>query len=218
MRNDVEREEIEKLLPWYVTGRLDHGDTIKVESYLRQHPHMLAHLDLIRAEREEIIGANEALGSPPAGIGDRLMAALPQTRAQGALRGFFLGLSHPLAMLTARGMQWAVLGAGLIVFAQAAVIATLMMRAADHTYQTASGASPSRGVVVLVAFADDAKAHAIAQLLGEFGANIIDGPKPGGIYKIRMRSEETSEPARQALLRRLAERRDIVRSVLPGSD
>ena len=35
MTNDIEHEEIEKLLPWYVTGRLDRAETNKVESYLR---------------------------------------------------------------------------------------------------------------------------------------------------------------------------------------
>jgi anti-sigma factor RsiW len=218
MSADVEREEIEKLLPWYVTGRLTPGDRSKVERYLNQHPHMLAHLDLIRVERDETMRANDAIGRPPAGMDDRLMAALPQTRTVLPRRGSLSSLSAIFTMPTARGVQWAVVVAGLIVLAQAAVIATLITRGSDHTYQTASGAPPSNGVVALVAFSDDAKAPAIAQLLGEFDANIVDGPKPGGIYKIRVRSLDKSQPARDALLRKLAERRDVVRIVLPSGD
>jgi len=38
------------------------------------------------------------------------------------------------------------------------------------------------------------------------------------VYKIRLRSSDLSEAARGALLRRLADRRDVVRSVLPAGD
>ena len=77
---EIEREEIEMLLPWYATGRLDRADRAKVESYLARHPQMSAQLDLIRAEREQTVLANEALGSPSADARDRLMASLPAAR------------------------------------------------------------------------------------------------------------------------------------------
>ena len=71
MNEDVERAEIEKLLPWYVTGRLGRADSSKVENYLSQYPDVLAQLDLIRAERQETVHANEAMGWPPSGMRDR---------------------------------------------------------------------------------------------------------------------------------------------------
>jgi hypothetical protein len=55
-------------------------------------------------------------------------------------------------------------------------------------------------------------------LLTEFDASIVDGPKAGGVYKIRLRTEDRSPAGREALVRRLAERRDIVRAVLPSRD
>ena len=61
MTDDVHHEEIQKLLPWYVTGRLDRADRNKVESYLRQHPDVAGQLSLIREEREGAIHANESL-------------------------------------------------------------------------------------------------------------------------------------------------------------
>ena len=63
---EIEREEIEMLLPWYVTGKLDRTDAARVESYLARHPRLAAQLDLIRAERDETVLANEALGRPSA--------------------------------------------------------------------------------------------------------------------------------------------------------
>lgn len=77
-----EREEIEMLLPWYVTGKLDRADKGRVEAYLARHPHLSTQLDLMRAEREQSVLGNEALGAPPAAALDRLMASLPARNAR----------------------------------------------------------------------------------------------------------------------------------------
>ena len=55
-------------------------------------------------------------------------------------------------------------------------------------------------------------------LLADFDATIVDGPKAGGLYKVRLRTEDRSKAAREALMRRLAERRDVVRAVLPSRE
>jgi anti-sigma factor RsiW len=217
MNEDAEREEIEKLLPWYVTGRLGRAETSKVESYLSQHPDVLTQLELVRVEREETVRANEAIGWPSSGMRDRLMAALPSTRARLSSR-WLSSLVHFFTMPTARRVQWAALVAGLLLLAQAALITSLLVRDGDHTYQVASGASQSHGWSALIAFSDEATASAIARLLVEFDANIVDGPKPGGVYKIRMRALDKSQPTQDALLGKLAERRDVVRIVLPSRD
>ena len=102
MNEDIERAEIEKLLPWYVTGRLGRADTSKVEIYLSQHPDVLAQLDLIRAERQETVHANAAIGLPPSGMLDRLMASLPPTSAR-LSGGWLSSLVHFFTLPTARG-------------------------------------------------------------------------------------------------------------------
>ena len=104
------------------------------------------------------------------------------------------------------------------MLAQAALITSLLVRSSDQTYQVASGASQADGFSALIAFSDDAKAPTIARLLAEFDANIVDGPKPGGVYKIRLRTLNKSQPTRDELLSKLAERRDVVRIVLPSRD
>ena len=214
---DAEREEIEKLLPWYVMGTLTGDDMTRVETFLARHPDLLHQLDLIRAEREQTVGANEALASPSDGMLRRLMNALPapQTsvarRSTASVRAFFRTPS-------ARGVQWAAVIAFLLILAQAAVIAGLLVGNGGHSYQEASGPPQNPGVAALVGFSDDATAAAIARLLADFDANIVDGPKPGGVYKIRIRTLERSQRTQRALLARLAEHRDLVRFVLPGRD
>lgn len=221
-----EREEIEMLLPWYVTSTLDRADRARVEDYLARHPHLSAQLDLIRAEREQTVLANEAIGSPPAAALDRLMASLPAAKQSLGQRiagsALFNRVSDFFAAPTARGVQWAAMAAAAVIVVQAAAITSIVIHDRGDSYQTASGQTVGgdfgSGVSALVVFADDARAGAIAELLREFEASIVDGPKPGGVYKIRLRPADRSQSAQDALLRRLAERRDIVRTVLPSKE
>jgi anti-sigma factor RsiW len=218
---DVEREEIEKLLPWYVTGTLDCAERAKVESYLAGSPHARTQLDLIRAEREQAVFANEALGSPSAGALDRLMASLPTPRPRLSRRvtggSPFQRVATFFAVPTALGVRWAAFTAATVSVLLAAAITCLLVRDGG-TYQTAVGQSRGEAVSALIAFEDEARAPAIARLLVEFDASIVDGPKPGGVYRIRLRTAVLQQSERDALLRRLAERRDIVRIVLPSRD
>jgi len=218
---DAEREEIEMLLPWYVTGRLDPADLVRVEAYLAAHPHVARQLDLARSERDETVAANEALGFPPAAATERLMATLPAARpgwaALRAVKGALQQVGDLFVAPTANAVRWAAVAAAVLLAVQAVAIVTLTSERSG-TYQTASGGQAGGGIAVLVTFADDAKATAISQLLSELDASVVDGPKAGGVYKIRLRTEDRSQAAREALVRRLAARRDIVRAVLPSRD
>jgi len=218
---DMEREEIEMLLPWYVTGRLDAADLAKVEAYLAAHPEMAGQLVLAQAERDETVGANEALGVPSPAATERLLASLPAGRpGWAALRAVRSGLQQIgdlLAAPTANAVRWTALAAAVLIAVQGVTIVSLLHERAG-TYQTASGGPAGEGIAVLVTFADDAKATAISQLLSDLDASIVDGPKAGGVYKIRQRTEDRSAAARAALMQQLSERRDIVRAVLPSRD
>ena len=213
-----EREEIEMLLPWYATGRLDRAGHARVESYLARHPHVATQLDLIREEREQTVSANEAVSVPSAAALVRLMASLPSARPSLSQRIAGSSVVRQLAELftapTAGGGRWAALAAAALILVQAAVIATLLVQDRGGNYQSASGQSDNEGISALVAFSDEAKAGAVAQLLAEFQASVVDGPRPGGVYKIRLRKVAPAD--RDTVLRRLAERRDVVKMVLPS--
>ncbi len=218
---EVEREEIEMLLPWYVTGRLDAADTAKVEAFLAVHPHVARQLDMVRAERDEAVASNEALGFPSAAATERLMASLPAARpgwaALRTVRGGLEQVRNLFVAPTANAVRWAAVAAAVLVAVQAVAIGTLLSER-SATYRTASGPQTGDGIAVLATFAEEAKATAISQLLTDFDASIVDGPRAGGVYKIRLRTDDRSPAAREALVRRLAERRDIVRAVLPSRD
>ena len=218
---DAEREEIEMLLPWYVTDRLDPSDRAKVEAYLATHPDVAHQLDLVREERHETVAGNEALGWPSAAATERLMATLPAAHpGRGALRALKGGLQQIAGLFTAPtsgAVRWAAVAAAVLIAVQTVAIATLVSER-SAPYRTASGPQAGDGIAVLVTFADDAKATAISELLAEFDARIVDGPKAGGVYKIRLRTDDRSQSAREALVRKLAERRDVIRAILPSRD
>ncbi len=218
---EMERAEIEMLLPWYATGRLSRAEMARVESYLAQNPQVARQLDLVRDEQEQTVAANEALGWPSAGAFDRLMAALPGAPSGGSRQGagarFFERIREFFAFPTAGGVRWAAAGVAALVAVQTITIAALLLGERGGSYQVASGQQAGgEGVSALVAFADEATAPAISRLLSEFRAKIVDGPRSGGVYKIRLRLEDRSQAEVQ--LKRLEERRDIVRVVLRSRD
>src|SRR5262245_16604552 len=169
MIEDSERDEIEKLLPWYVTGKLGLSDTSKVERYLAQHPNALSQLQLIGAERQETIRANEAMGWPRSGLSDRLTTSLPRSAApsrglwarlgqvfsQVFRQVFSQAFSQVFRMHPALATHGAAFAMALLVLAQAAFIMVLLTRA--PTYRLAAGAQGD-GTAALIAFVDDAKA------------------------------------------------------------
>jgi hypothetical protein len=103
------------------------------------------------------------------------------------------------------------------VLLQAAIIGALIVaRPPAGGYQTASGPQSAGGFHALVGFADGATAAQIADTLAAFGGRIVDGPKPGGIYKVRFAASAQSGTTEGELLRRLTARKDVVKLVLPS--
>ena len=218
-----ERDEIEMLLPWYVTGRLEPEEHARVEAWLERDAGLRRQLDLLREEHHETIAANEALRAPSPGALDRLMASIEQPRPGLAARfgstSLYQKLAEFFAAPTARGVRRATVAAAALFLVQAAVIGTLLTRGEQTgAYHTASGQFVGKGVSAFVVFSDDARTSAITRALSDFDAMIVDGPKPGGVYKIRIPLAEGTDAARTTMFQRLAERRDVIRSVLPAGD
>jgi hypothetical protein len=128
-------------------------------------------------------------------------------------------ISEFFAAPTSAGVRWAATAAGILLLIQAAVIGSLLLARSSDTYQTASGKQVATGgSTLLVGFADSATAPAIAALLSELDAQIVEGPKPGGMYRVRLTKAPTTEAGRQEIMRRLLTRPEIVKMVLLGTD
>jgi len=217
-----EREEIEMLLPWYVAGTLDETDRDRVERYLAHHPEVRHQLDLIREERHQTIILNEALPVAPAGGLERLLGSLPARRI--ALPQWlsesegWRALTLLFSQSAPRTVRFAAYAAAVLLLAQGVAITAFILKSNEGTYETAAGGEGAQGLAFFIAFTDAAPSAAVTAWLQDLDARIVDGPKPGGIYRIEVRTSDRSPSAEEALRRRLAERRDLVRLILPAKE
>jgi hypothetical protein len=67
-----------------------------------------------------------------------------------------------------------------------------------------------------VRFADNAKAADIAALLKQINAVVVDGPKPGGVFKIRIAAQALSQSDRESVIQKLREKSDMISFVAPA--
>lgn len=212
-----EREEIEMLLPWYVTGRLDAADTARVDAFLASHPDMRSQLALAREEQSATVAGNEAIHAR-LGSADAILAAAatPADRAQSWLSQVVASAKTLFNAPTPGAVRWAAAAAAVIICLQAAALGTLLTRDGG-TYGTASrpGTELQFQPVAMVAFTDDASALTIAQMLEDHHLRIVDGPQPGGFYSLRF-DDKVSAEEQQRRLTSVLHRKDIVKALLPS--
>jgi hypothetical protein len=212
-----ERDEIEALLPWYISGKLDAHSRARVERYVEMHPEASAHLALVRDESDATITSNEAIPAPGRQTLDRLrasIAAAPRRQSLGAAFGDLTNrFSEWIAGLAPPQLALAAAVAALLVMLQAAAIGALVLeRAGAPTYQTAGGEQTAgESIELLVGFAETATMGDIAALLKQLDAVVIDGPR-AGLYRLRL--PDTGEEGRKAAIEAL-HRSGVVTVVLP---
>ncbi len=214
--------EAEKLLPWYLTGKLTFAEKAMVEARDAGCGNLSARLEEMAREADETIAVNEELGAPSAATFHRLMqsvAAEPrrETAAPAARSAWRETLAKFTAALTApAGQKLAAAFAVLIIVTQAAVIWSWSGAEpkGGSTYQTASGGKPlpSTGPGYIVTFDSSATMASVAELLDRTGASVADGPKPGGLYRIKAADPSKGfKPDAEATLKSSR----IVKMVLP---
>ncbi len=220
-----EREEIEMLLPWFATGRLAADEKERVAAYLRQHPEMQRQVELIRDEHHATIVANEALKGPAPGGLDRLrqsIAAEATTldKAKAGLGGWLSEMGRLFSSPTPAAVRWAGAAAVVLMLVQAAFIGTLVSRqgpAGPGSYTTASGEKPAavQGTRVLIRFSPTAGAGQIADALAAANAEIVGGPKPGGLFEVRISKDVLSDTDRDALIGKLQANEGLIELIVP---
>ena len=187
----VEPTEIETLLPWYAAGTLRRRDRQRVEDALRYDPALARHADLVREELAETISFNESLGVPSARCMDRLMAAIDaettaarKRNSAGAVAAQF---SSFIAGLSPRTLAVAASFAVAAIALQAFLLVSMATKP-RAPFETAS-VNPTvtgHGTFAMVRFAREASAGEITRFLEDYQATLVDGPKPGGFYRVRI--------------------------------
>ena len=218
-RSKSPNEDIMGLLPWYEKGTLSAGDARRVEEYLESHPEGLRFLELIREEVSETIAANEQAGMPPRAALDRLMDSIATEPKRGSItaRRRAGGL---LARIFGEGSApWvpaAAFAACLLILVQAVSLGVLLTRDEPGGPSLASG-DPARPVAdahfALVRFSPDATAENISTFLRSFNAVIVDGPKPGGTYRVQLAKQPAEGEQIEVILQKMRARSDIINFV-----
>jgi hypothetical protein len=207
------RDEIEMMLPFYVTGQLDHAEANEIDDYLKHHPDVARQLDLIRAERESAAAGNVIYASRPARSFDRVAAMIGKAPAQPArAAGSPLDwIKRLFAMPSSPTLGFVGAAAAIVILLQAATIGTLVVAQYPGIFGIAGGnETVDAGATVVVRFADDASAAAIADVLSGLGVKIIDGPRGGRLFTVRLGPKTMNESERERLIAALKARSDLI--------
>src|SRR5438874_741022 len=78
----LERQEIERLLPWHAAGTLSRREADLVERALAGDIELAQRYDLVRQELAETIHLNETLGAPSERAMEKLFAAIEAEEAR----------------------------------------------------------------------------------------------------------------------------------------
>ena len=184
------RDEIEALLPWYVSGRLEDAERERVEAQLEDGDAYREALDAAR-QMERAVVDEPVEWSLPEGHFERLKTQI----AIEAPRREAVAETPPTVW--AQWMDWLAENASLprwSLAAQAALIVALVVVALDRpepgpaVYETltrATATEPGAATpAVLVAFDRDTPESELRSLLVSAGARIVEGPSPIGIYGV----------------------------------
>lgn len=219
--------DIEGLLPWYAAGTLRRRERQRVEEALRTDPELERHLDLVREELAETIHLNETLGAPSAGAAERLMSAIDteatRKRAPGAAAGWLTGF---FANLSPRTLAVAASFAMLAIALQSVAIVDIFTRPQVAPNSEASaekglvlgggqGAERKNGTFAMVRFARQASAAEITNFLQTYQAALVDGPTPGGLYRVRIAMTSLAKEELARIVARMRQDR-VVETAEPG--
>lgn len=212
-----ERDEIELLLPWYATGKLDPADKARVEHHLARDVDLRRQLELIREEEIETIAASEAIRLPVEFSVDKTLGAVARSSPlTGALNSLGASLKALFNGSLGQPLRWTAAAAGLALVVQTAVIGHVLTSRPDATYTTASGGKTDAalaGTFALIRFTETTTAKDIVSTLAELGMTIVDGPRSGGLYRVRIAAGDLSEAARAERLAQIRSKSAIINFV-----
>lgn len=220
----LERQEIESLLPWHAAGTLSRRDTQRVEAALASDRELARQYELVREELAETILLNETLGAPSARAREKLFAVIDAESARTRKTSFSFDFGSRIAEyfsgFSTRTLAWSGAAAVLAIVIQAGLLATVFIneRAEQRSYQTVSleqRTGVTEGAFAVVRFDPQASVAAITNFLDAHKATVVDGPKPGGLYRIRIAATKLPKDELSTRIRRMQEGSQIVGFIAP---
>jgi anti-sigma-K factor RskA len=210
----LEPQDVEELLPWYVTGRVSREEAKGIEAALKTMPDLADKLAQVQREREAVARAAEGIEPAPPESLQRLLQQVETTRQWRVPR-----IDN---QANSNGWIKAALGRNDVwqaAFAVACVaIVALGVRLYDppapSEFGVASNISGAGGATVLVTFQPGATAADISTLLTGMKATMVDGPRADGTYVVQLPASQVSDI--DAATSNLLSHKDLVLTVQPG--
>ena len=178
---------VQRLLPWYLTGRLETAEHDAVEAHLSQCPECRAELEterqwqLLQPGQGAQVDVEDGWARMRARLGGDAMAIPSATRRRGWLPPAWRIGARPPARAWAAP---ALLSVGLL----AAIGYTLRPQPLPAEYR-ALAAPAETGATAVVRFRPDATEAQIRQGLKDSGARLVDGPTVSDAYVVRLPRE-----------------------------
>jgi anti-sigma-K factor RskA len=210
----LEPQDVEELLPWYVTGRVSREEARGIEAALKTMPDLADKLVQVQRERDSVARASETVEPAPPETLQRLLQQVETTRQWRVPR-----IESPseaggwLKAAMGRNAVWQTALAAACVAIVALGVQLYNVPTGDQ-FKVASNINGAGGATLIVTFQPGATAGDIGTLLTSLSAKIVDGPKPGGAYTVELPSNQTSDI--EAATSSLLARKDLVAGVLPG--
>lgn len=227
----MNRDEAQRLLPWFAVGALDADEARAVAAHVEDSPELQRELEELRVLEREVVrvGANEPEFRPDL-IDDawRRIDEYERTREEArpaatsapGRPGWFATAVEWLRETLVTGWAGSPAGAKLAIAAQFALILVLggilLLPAGpdadDPAFRTLSGGDTAQlagGSTLRVVFEPSVTEARIRETLADVGGEIVAGPSPQGSYMIRVAPTDEAGIAR--VLDELRGRADVVR-------
>lgn len=209
-------DDVELLLPWRATGRLGAADARRVDAALAADSDLRRKYALVQEELNETVVANSELDAPSVRARDRLFEQIEAEERAISGQGLIARIVDFFGSLTPRAVALSATAAALVIAVQAGVLTRSILRP-DNAFQTASAPQTiGGGSYALVAFTADATAKQISDLLESRSAMIVDGPRSGGVYLLRVATKRLDPDEMNRLLAALSAQRDVIRFAAPS--
>lgn len=213
-RGPLEPQDVEELLPWYVTGRVSREEARGIEAALKTMPDLTDKLAQVQRERDAVSRAAEAVEPAPPETLQRLLQQVEATRQRRVPRidnrdeagGW-------LRNAMGRSIVWQTAFAAACVVIIALGIRMYSLPAPGEL-GVATSMNGAGGSTLLVTFRPDATAGDIAAFLTDLNVTIVSGPRRGGTYVVQVPSGHGSDL--DAATANLLSRKDLVVTVLRG--
>jgi len=219
MNASSDKRALADLLPFYATGKLSLDDVQRVETALAEDAALRQELALIEEEQIATVQANEMIGLPSPGATQRFLAALeaePVRRTpKGPAKDLFARIGESLQWLAPRQMAFAGIAAAVLLVAQAGYIGVLLLGQGGGTRygQASVGGGTGEGSFAMIGFMPEARTAEVARLLESVHAVVVDGPRAGGSFKVRIGPKDMPKAERDAVMAKLAAEKGVVRFV-----